>query len=314
MSQILHGCLPDTEYFEITARSGCRYGVWVTTPPGYADTTDALPLIYVVDGNWSVGLTAPLIVTQADPFLTVAPYIQVTIGYTGEEAGEWAQLRNRDLVPPGEPVSDEMVETVRSARERGAMTQTEADAYLAHLADTHADVFLDFLTTELHPHLQSRLRVSESGHGLFGYSYGGLFALYAWLRDAAPFTTFGAGTPGVESADSQMFQLARDLPERDADAPAPRLHVTLNEIELLGEMPIYRRIARHVLSLMEELHSRGRSQEVSSALLHETHVTGLQASFLSYLKTCHSREGHSSGVIRSRGDQPADGQDRVGTQ
>lgn len=289
MSEILHGCLPDTEYFEVSAQSGNRYGVWVTTPPGYADTTDPLPLIYVVDGNWSVGLTAPLIVTQSDPFLRVAPYIQVTVGYAGEEAAAWAQLRNRDLVPPGEPVSDEMVETVRSALERGAMTQAEADAYLVHLADTHADVFLDFLTAELHPRLRSRFRVSESGHGLFGYSYGGLFALYAWLRGAAPFETFGAGTPGVESEDSRMFQLARDLPERGTDSPARRLHVTLNEIELLGKMPIYRRIARTVLTMLDDLHSRGWSQDVSSALLHETHVTGLQASFLSYLKTCHSR-------------------------
>jgi len=32
MSTILHGCLPDTTYFEITARSGNQYGVWVTTP------------------------------------------------------------------------------------------------------------------------------------------------------------------------------------------------------------------------------------------------------------------------------------------
>jgi predicted alpha/beta superfamily hydrolase len=289
MSEILHGCLPDTEYFEIVAQTGDRYGVWVTTPPGYADSTDPLPLIYVVDGNWAVGLTAPLIVTQADPFLTIAPYIQVTIGYTGEEAAGWAQLRNRDLVPPGEPVCEEMVHTIRSAVEAGAMTQDEADAYLANLADTRADIFLDFLTDELHPHLQAKFRVSESGHGLFGYSYGGLFALYAWLRAAAPFSTFGAGTPGVASSHSQIFKLVETLPEADAGAAAPKLHVTLNELEILGDMPIYRRIARNVLSVVEELHSKGRSRDVSSELLHETHVTGLQASFLSYLKTCHAR-------------------------
>lgn len=290
MGQILHGCLPDTEYFEMTAKSGHRYGIWVTTPPGYADSTDPLPLIYVVDGNWTVGLTAPLIVTQADPFLTIAPYLQVTIGYTGAEAEGWAQVRNRDLVPPGEPVSDEMVATVESSRETGAMTPEEANAYLAKLTDTRADLFLDFLTAELHPRLRARWRVSESGHGLFGFSYGGLFALYAWLRAAAPFATFGAGTPGVVSADSQVFKLVEALPERRAES-AQQLHVTLNEVELLGEIPIYRTMARNVLSLVEELHGKGRSQDVSSALLHETHVTGLQASFLSYLKTCHTRKG-----------------------
>lgn len=289
MSGMLNGCLPDTEYFEVTAESGHRYAVWVTTPPGYADSTDSLPLIYVLDGNWTVGLTAPLIVTQADPYLTIGPYIQVSIGYAGEETAAWAHLRNRDLVPPKEPVSEEMVATVEWARETGKMTQEQMEAYLAELSDTHADVFLDFLTAELHPRLQSKLRVSESGHGLFGYSYGGLFALYAWLREAAPFATFGAGSPGVASSDSKVFDMVETLPEPVEDPAAPHLHITLNEAELLGDVRLYRGMARNVLAVAEQLHTRGRSQQVTNAMLHETHVTGLQASFLSYLKTCHGR-------------------------
>lgn len=289
MSQILHGSLPDTEYLEVTARSGHRYGVWVTTPPGYAGSTDPLPLIYVLDGNWAVGLTAPLIVTQADPYLTIAPYIQVTIGYTGEEAANWSEIRNRDLVPPGEPISDDMLAILAAARDAGSMTPEQVDAYLAELKEPRADVFLDFLTSELHPHLRSRLRVSESGHGLFGYSYGGLFALYAWLRETGLFASVGAGSPGVASTGSQIFTLVEALPELGEDAPAPRLHVTLNEAELLGDIPFYRGMARNVLATVEQLHAQGRSEQVSNAVLHETHVTGLQASFLSYLKACHTR-------------------------
>lgn len=291
MSAMLNGCLADTEYLEVTARSGNRYAVWVTTPPGYADSHDSLPLIYVLDGNWSVGLTAPLIVTQADPYLEIAPYIQVTVGYAGAEAEQWAQLRNRDLVPPGEPVSDEMRRTLTAARDSGAMTQEHLDSYLAYLVDTHADVFLSFLTDELHPLLQSKVRVSGSGHGLFGYSYGGLFALYAWLQGASPFTTVGAGSPGVAATDSQIFPLIGALQERGRDAAASALHVTLNEAELFGAIPIYREIGRNLLTVIEELHAKGRASEVTKALLHETHLTGLQASFLSYLKNCHTRSG-----------------------
>lgn len=289
MSAMLNGCLADTEYFELTAKSGLSYGVWVTTPPGYADSTDAVPVIYVMDGNFAVGLTAPLIVTQADPYLTVAPYIQVSVGYAGAEAAQWATLRNRDLVPPGEPVSDEMLKTLAQALETGAMAQEHVDAYLAQLADTHADVFLDFLTDELHPVIQSKVRVSEGGHGLFGYSYGGIFSLYAWLRRTALFSTVGAGTPGVAATNSEIFSLVEALPERDASTPASLLHITLNEAETIGAIPIYRGIARNVLAVLEQLDARGWSQDVSTAMMHETHVTGLQASFLSYLTTCHTR-------------------------
>ncbi|MDR5700448.1 alpha/beta hydrolase [Agromyces aerolatus] len=289
MSEMLHGCLADTEYFEVDARSGHRYGVWVTTPPGYAESTEPLPLIYVMDGNWTVGLTAPLVVVQADPYLTIAPYIQVTVGYAGEEAARWAQLRNRDLVPPGEPVSDDMVATLTAARDSGAMTQAQVDTFLAEVADTHGDVFLDFLTTELHPELRSRFRVSESGHGLFGYSYGGLFALYAWLRGACPFATFGAGSPGVAGTNSQIFELVDALPNRAPDEAGAQLHVTFNEAELLGSVQLYRAMARNVLLVVEQLQAKGRSSDVSTALMQGTHLTGLQASFLSYLKTTHGR-------------------------
>lgn len=293
MSGMLHGCLADTDYVEVTAQSNHRYGVWVTKPPGYENSTDPLPLIYVTDGNFAVGLTAPLIVTQADPYLSIAPYIQVSIGYAGDEAAEWSTLRNRDLVPPGEPVSPEIVATLTAARDSGAMTAEHMDAFLAKLADTHADAFLDFLVKELHPLLLSRYRVSEKGHGLFGYSYGGLFSLYAWLvasvHRTGPFATVGAGSPGVLGEDSQIYELVRKLPEVDPDDEGPRLHVTLNELELLGDVPLYRGLARHALAVVEELRVRGRSGQVSKALLTETHVTGVQASFLSYLKACHVR-------------------------
>jgi predicted alpha/beta superfamily hydrolase len=284
---MLHGCLADTDYLEVTATSGHSYGVWVTTPPGYVDGTDPLPLVYVMDGNFAVGQTAPLIVSQADPYLTVAPYIQVSVGYAGDEAAHWARLRNRDLVPPGEPVSDTMVATLRAARDAGTMSQEHMDAYLAELTDTHADVFLRFLTDELHPQLRSQYRVSDTGHGLFGYSYGGLFALYAWLAEGHPFTTIGAGSPGVTTAGSQVFGLVEALAGRGPDST--QLHVTLNEAEVIGAIPIYRDVARNALAVVERLHTMGRSSQVSVRMLHDTHVTGIPASFLSYLKTCHAR-------------------------
>ena len=89
--------------------------------------------------------------------------------------------------------------------------------------------------------------------------------------------------------NSQVFSLVDALPERDADSSTPRLHITLNEAEVIGTVSIYRGIARNVLAVLEQLHARGWSQDISTAMMHETHVTGLQASFLSYLKTCHAR-------------------------
>lgn len=284
MSTMWHGCLADTDYFEMRSSGGHDYGVWVTTPPGYDSATTRAPAVYVLDGNWAVGMTAPLIVTQADPMQRIQPYIQVSVGYAGEDAQHWDRLRNRDLVPPGEPIAKELIDAVEAGFQAGARTREEADAYLAELRDTHADAFLSFLTAELHPRIERDYGTATSGHGLFGYSYGGLFSLYTWLTGSTLFESIGAGSPGVAGEDSQIFAQLQEMGDRQH---AAKLHVTLNERELLGDLAIYQNITKNTATVLHRLTSRGGA--VTSAVLRETHVTGLQASFLSYLRTCRAR-------------------------
>ncbi|ANZ40418.1 esterase [Lentzea guizhouensis] len=282
MTTMLHGCLADTDYFETRSSAGHAYGIWVTTPPGH-DPATPLPAVYVLDGNWAVGMTAPLIVTQRDPMQRIQPYLQVSVGYAGEEAQHWDRLRNRDLVPPGEPVAQEFIDAVEMGVDTGAMTRAQADAYLAELRDSRADAFLGFLTEELHPRIERDYGTAADGHGLFGYSYGGLFSLYAWLSGSGLFDSVGAGSPGVVSEGSRVFAQLREMGDRPF---AAKLHVTVNEQELLGELAVYRNLARNTADVLHRLASRGGA--VTSAVLRETHVTGLQASFLSYLRTCRA--------------------------
>jgi predicted alpha/beta superfamily hydrolase len=216
-----------------------------------------------------------------DPMQRIQPYIQVSVGYAGEEAKDWDRLRNRDFVPPGEPVAKELVDAVEMGVQAGARTRDEADAYLAQLRDTHADVFLSFLTTELHPRIARDYGTATRGHGLFGYSYGGLFSLYTWLTGAAMFESIGAGSPGVVADDSQIFGLLEGLGD---SRRAAKLHVTFNDRELLGDLAVYQSLAGNTAEVIHRLTARGEA--VTREILRETHVTGLQASFLSYLRTC----------------------------
>ena len=281
MSSMWQGCLADTDYFEMRSGGGHDYGIWVTTPPRYNRATTHAPVVYVLDGNWAVGLTAPLIVTQLDPMQRIEPYIQVSVGYAGQEAQDWDRLRNRDFVPPGEPIAKELIDAVEMGLQAGVRTREEVDAYLAELRDTHADIFLSFLTTELHPRIERDYGAATSGHGLFGYSYGGLFSLYAWLAGATLFESIGAGSPGVVSEDSQIFAQLHQMGEGQR---AAKLHMTFNDRELLGDLAIYQNLAKNTATIVHHLTSR--SEAITSEILHETHVTGLQASFLSYLRTC----------------------------
>ncbi|WP_461296820.1 alpha/beta hydrolase [Streptomyces harbinensis] len=284
MSTMWQGCLAHTDYFETRSSGGHGYGVWVTRPPGYDPATAPVPVVYVLDGNWAVGLTAPLIVTQLDPMQALQPYIQVSVGYAGEEAEHWERLRNRDLVPPGEPIAQEYIDATEMGIATGTMTREQADAYLAELSDSRGDAFLAFLTDDLHPRIARDYGTAPSGHGLFGYSYGGLFSLYAWLSDSTLFETIGAGSPGIVGEDSQVFARLRAMGDT---LPATRLHLTFNDRELLGGIPVYQNLARNTATFLHRL--TAHNAPVTSALLHETHVTGLQASFLSYLRTCRAR-------------------------
>lgn len=284
MSTMWQGCLAHTDYFEMRSSGGHDYGIWVTTPPNYDPAAAQTPVVYVLDGNWTVGMTAPLIVTQLDPMQPIQPYVQVSVGYAGEEAEHWERLRNRDLVPPGEPVAKEFTDAVESSVETGTMTREQADAYLAELRDSRADMFLDFLTGDLHPRIERDYGTAPSGHGLFGYSYGGLFGLYAWLTDSTFFESIGAGSPGIINGESQVFARLR---ERGDALPATKLHLTLNEKEVLGDLAVYQSLSKNAATFLHHLTARNGS--VTSALMHETHVTGLQASFLSYLRTCRGR-------------------------
>jgi predicted alpha/beta superfamily hydrolase len=273
-----------TEYFEMDSTAvGARFAIWVTTSPTYTqDEEVAYPVLYVTDGNFSLGQTAPLAVMQSDLLLPIAPYLQVTIGYAGADAQDWGRVRNRDLVPPGEPVPPAMRGSLEAAVENQLMTQPEADAYLEELSNTRADAFLSFITDELHPEISRRYRVAPEGHGLFGYSYGGLFTLYALLTGCSLFTAYGAGSPGIASQES----MALSLTEQPLELNGKRLHMTINGPEMTGELPIYRMLGRGFTLFVESLRTKDSGLTLTTQVLGDTHVTGLQSSFLSFMRTC----------------------------
>ncbi len=236
MSAMWQGCLAGTDYFEIRSSGGHDYGVWVTTPPGYDPATKPAPVVYVLDGNFAVGLTAPLIVTQMDPMQRIQPYIQVSVGYAGEEAQDWDRLRNRDFVPPGEPIATELIDAVEMGLKAGMRTRAEADAYLAELRDTHADVFLSFLTAELHPRIEDRLRHSPKRSRPLRLFLRGPFQSVHLAHRQLSLREHRAGSPGVVAEDSRVFAQLDALGDSQR---AAKLHVTINDRELLGDLAVY---------------------------------------------------------------------------
>ena len=285
--------LPLTDYFELdSAHVGARLAIWVTRPVSYeADGDTRYPAIYVTDGNVAAAMLAPYGQHTAFELITAfQPYLQVTVGYPPDQAPEWLTLRTRDLVPDGEPAPQSIIDAVAVDAETAGWTQEEHDEYIRSIQNGRAAEFLAFFEDELRPVIEDRYRVLDGATGLFGYSYGGLFTLYALMRKSPMFQRYGAGSPGVLHPDSQIFRLEQQLADSGAGFDDVQLHLTLNELEITGRSHCYRDLGIQFARLIDKLWLSGHAGLDFSAriLPSDTHMTGFTQSFLSYIRCCYS--------------------------
>lgn len=287
--------LPFTRYYEIDSEHvGTRFGVWVTVPPTYeADQQRYYPAIYLPDGNQVVPVTAGSHMLPLDPIAPIRPFVHVGVGYVGAEAVRQLAVRARDLLPPGEPMFPGVSErSLRRLVDTGVLDPLGAKLYLHNLENPAGDRFLAFLTDELHPRLSERYRIDINEAGLFGYSFGGLFAIYAALSRSPLFRRIGAGSPGIVATASKVFSLYQAQLAAFADHSQRMLHVTVCAREL--EDPSYYRTivgqgTLQLLSLAQRLPLSGLSFS-SHVIPHESHHTGLAASWFSFLRACYAPE------------------------
>lgn len=282
-----------TDYFEIdSVATGVRFAVWVTRPAAYDAQPDVeFPVLYVTDGNLLAALTAPYAnAIASDPLAGIQPFVQVSIGYAGAGLPDFSWMRNRDLMPPHEPPPPELEAGLEAAFASGAMTRAEADRAIAAVRDPHGDRFLDFIENELHPVVTGRYRVRPGRCGLFGYSLGGLFSLYALVRQSPLFDRIGAGSAGLLSPESQIFVLLDEFAKRRGTFDDVRLCLTVNNLEATGSFTIYRHLARGVLELVDKLQELQLEGLTVTTLIvpEETHLSGITASYLRFLRACFS--------------------------
>lgn len=296
-SPALSATLPGTDYFEISSDLvGDTFGIWVTRPAGHEEGGPALPVVYTTDGNASAALLAPLQgLLVYDLLESWRPFVHVAVGYPPESAGGWVTTRTRDLVPPGERPSETVIADVRKDAEAAGWSAEEEAGYLAAILDGgRADRFLAFLSEELRPEIGRRYRVSEQDTGLFGFSYGGLFSLYALTQRRAMFQNIGAGSPGVMHAESTIFEALRAdrTPYDDV-----RCHVTVTDKEFVGRSQTFRELAVHTAALINEvLTDQPDGLDFTARILAgETHASGLTQSYLDFLRACHPAEAETGG-------------------
>lgn len=285
---------PATHYFEIESKiAGARFSAWVTPPAQYeADPTQAYPIVYQVDGNLFFPATTPFHQPgQGDSMSPQLPFILVSVGYDIAESHAWAWLRVRDLLPPGEQVPDIMRQAVDMTVQAGLMPREDGDRYLDMFDNPAADRFLAFLEQELHPQLAKAYRIDADNVGLWGMSYGGLFAAYVAIKRSDLFKRIGAASPGIAGEGSRIFELYREALAAQRDYSDRHLHVTISAREL-AEPSIYQwLLARGTTQLLAETSQHPLSGlKVSTEIIPlESHLSGGVPAWFSFLRACYLR-------------------------
>lgn len=285
--------LPNTRYFEVdSARAAARYAIWVTVPPPDRGRDQALPVVYLPDGNGAAPRFIPIHAQLGlDVISPTRPFIQVCVGYPPDQAPRELAIRARDLLPPHEALPDGMIAAMRSEPNAEGLDREGTELYIRNLENPAGDRFLAFLVEELHPQLKAMFPIDDSqGAGLFGYSYGGLFALYATLSHTGLFRMVGAGSPGVLARRSRIFELYQQTLRSKADYSGRRLHVTLNERELTFPsyyQPMVGVGTAEFLALAGQQPLPGL-RLTSGIIAGESHISGFGPAYMSFLRTCYA--------------------------
>ena len=181
---------------------GREYHLSVALPDSYKTSTEAYPVIYVLDGDFHFGLAAGL-TGYSHWFRNVPELIIVGIGYAMETSEEWVQLRDLDFDVPGMP---------------GAASGSAAN------------LFLDALTQEIIPFIDANYRTKPADRCLQGYSSSGIFVLYALFQQPDAFQRYISGSAILNVTYDYWIQHDAQLAAREGSDPI-QLYLSIGELE-----------------------------------------------------------------------------------
>ena len=156
----------------------------VHLPRDYHNDQQGYPVLYLLDGNW-LALTA-LAVGTVDYLNQLAGTPKVIV------VGIFNTVRNRDMIPA---------------------------AVVHRPGSGGSDKFLQFITTELMPHIKKNYR-TRPVNILYGGSNAGLLAVYAFLKKPHHFQACLASSPMIGHCSAYIYQHTREFFK--AETPANR--------------------------------------------------------------------------------------------
>ena len=162
--------LPHTHRVPIKSASGIAYELVISLPASYQSSPDKIyPVLYYTDAYWDAPLLSSIYLDLAFD-KAIPEMIMVGLSCAGHEVNH-SVLRTRDLTPTKDPGLE---------RESGGGAE-----------------FLKFIKEAVVTKVEREYRVNTGERAIAGWSFGGLFVLYAMYQDPAFFNRYIAISPSV---------------------------------------------------------------------------------------------------------------------
>lgn len=244
--------MPGSELRELHSdRLQRTFDIYVQLPLDYEMRKNTIyPVMYVTDANRSFPLFANISTILGFPDTGFPQVVVVGIAYPIESMADWAVLRTRDLTPTRHEGTELFWADLLSK-------MTGRDGFDVQTGG--ASRFLEFITEELIPFIESEYRVSAEDRALGGYSYGGLFSLYALFEKPQLFGRYFAGSPSLHYDDGVLFQIEEEFAAGDKNLQG-KLFLTAGQLE--GEK---------VVETVNKLSKTLKSRKYSDFRVH-THI------------------------------------------
>jgi predicted alpha/beta superfamily hydrolase len=206
--------------------------LYIKLPWSYGRGNRVYPVLFALDANRAFHLYATMSLIYETPETSGDEIIIVGIGYKLDEQrimglAQWAAWRTRDFTPNQSMDTEEFWKTKLSALVGGDFRDVQSG---------RAAQFLKSLREEIIPFAETNYRISSDGRGLAGYSYGGLFTLYALFHAPELFTRYFAGSPTMRE---QLFEYEEQYASTNSDLAA-KVFMTEGELESDLHDPIQR--------------------------------------------------------------------------
>lgn len=195
--------IPATDQHELKSNvTNKKYHLFVSLPQNYsASDTTRYCVLYVLDGNNGFPLAVSMHRLMS-LYGEVSELIIVGIGYPAEFYSETITPRWYDYTPTNSAATDSIY-----ASQRGMELRSGGGAE-----------FLQLISKQIIPFIESNYRTNKD-RGLWGHSFGGLFAAYAFFEEPSLFDRYGLSSPSLWWDNGELFKREATYANNHDDLP-----------------------------------------------------------------------------------------------